>query len=149
MRSDSTIEVRVTRRFAATPERVFDAWLDPVGARRWLFVTPGGEMRRVEMDAREGGEWIVVERREAGDALHQGRYTTIDRPRLLAFTFSTGPDEPASPVTVRIEPRDDDGCDLALTHEMDAKWAEWADRTRQGWQRIVDGLARTLGERDA
>jgi uncharacterized protein YndB with AHSA1/START domain len=146
MPGGSPIEVRVSRHFTSPPERVFDAWLDPASARHWLFATPGGEMVRVEMDARPGGAWTVVERRPAGDASHHGRYVTIDRPRLLAFTFGTDPSEPPSPVTVTIAPVDGGGCEATLVHEMPAKWAAYAGKTRDGWQHILDGLARTLGE---
>jgi len=58
--------VEVTRRIAAPPERVFDAWLDPDSVRRWLFATPGGVMERAEVDPRIGGRFTIVERRGVG-----------------------------------------------------------------------------------
>ena len=42
MNNNHPVIVRVSRRFDASPERVFDAWLDPATAGRWLFATPGG-----------------------------------------------------------------------------------------------------------
>ncbi|MGH9720705.1 MAG: SRPBCC family protein [Bryobacteraceae bacterium] len=32
------VNVRVTRHFDASPERVFDAWLDPEMIGKWMFV---------------------------------------------------------------------------------------------------------------
>jgi uncharacterized protein YndB with AHSA1/START domain len=142
--SSGPIRLSVTRRFDASPERVFDAWLDPAKARRFLFATPGGAMVRVEIDARVGGRFCIVERRGEVDAEHHGIYLEIDRPRRLVFTF--GPEkEAAEParVTVDITPAGA-GCVLTLTHEMSAAWAEYADRTREGWTSIVAGLAASL-----
>ncbi len=55
MTADSRIFVRVTRRFDASAERVFDAWLGPAKASRFLFATPAGQMVRADIDARVGG----------------------------------------------------------------------------------------------
>ncbi len=83
----------VTRDFAASPERVFDAWLDPAQAARFLFATPGGEMLQVEIDARIGGRALIVERRPGGDARHRLQFETIERPRRLVFLFAADPAE--------------------------------------------------------
>lgn len=141
------IQLQVSHHYAAPPERVFDAWLDAEGIGRWLFATPGGEMKRVELEARVGGRFIVEERRGDTLARHLGQYLTIERPRRLVFSFTTDPDEPPSRVTVEIEATDE-GSALTLTHEMDPIWSDYTDRTRGGWTRILAGLDRVVGDDD-
>lgn len=134
-----TFDIRVTRRFDASAERVFDAWLDPDMARRFLFATPAGEMVRVEIDARVGGRFLIIERRDGEDAEHVGEYVEIDRPHRLVFSFWSGGSEPSS-VTIEIA-SDATGCELTLTHEIDAQYADYEERTRGGWSGILEGLA--------
>jgi len=133
--------VEVSRRFAAPPEAVFDAWLDPESVKHWLFATPDGAMERVEIDPRVGGGFAIVERRGADLAEHFGEYVEIDRPNRLAFDFWTSFSDERTRVTVAIAP-DGDGALLTLRHE--GVWADWEEKTRQGWTMILDGLARTL-----
>ena len=142
MNSDPLM-VRVSRAYRAPPERVFDAWLDPAIAERFLFATADGRRVRLEIDARVGGRFRIDEQRGDELATHSGEYREIDRPRRLVFTFAAEPAEPPTLVTIDIVPTDD-GCELTLTHEMDAKWAEWADRTREGWAQMLGGLDAAL-----
>jgi uncharacterized protein YndB with AHSA1/START domain len=131
----------MTRHFDASPERVFDAWLDPSTAGKWLFATPSGQMMRVEIDARVGGKFLLV-RRDGDDVDHVGEYLEIDRPRRLVFTFKVPKYSPDSTkVIIDIAPAGK-GCDLTLTHE--GVLPEWLDRTRQGWTMILDSLTREL-----
>lgn len=137
------IVLKVERRIAAPPERVFDAWLDPEGVGRWLFATPGGVMERVQIDARVGGRFLIAERRDGELAEHFGEYLEIDRPRRLVFSFAAVRDSGYTRVTVTIV-SDGDGSRLTLVHEMDPQWADYKDRTREGWTKILEGLDRFL-----
>ena len=143
----NSVILTVTRDFAAPPERVFDAWLDPAIARRFLFATPDGEMLTCEIDARVGGRAQIVERRATGDADHRLQFEEIDRPRRLVFLFAADPAQEGewTRVTLDIEAIDG-GTHLTLTHEMDPQWASYEDQTRQGWTMILDTLARTIGD---
>jgi uncharacterized protein YndB with AHSA1/START domain len=113
------IPVVASHRFESPPERVFDAWLDRDTVRHSRFATPTGEMVPAE-------------------------YLEVTRPSRLIFTFSTGEPE-ADRVTLEIVP-DGEGSDLTLTHQLSARWAEHADRTRDEWVGILQGLADALGE---
>lgn len=134
----------VSRRFGATPEQVFDAWLDPAIAGKWLFATPGGNMLRAEIDARVGGRFVFVERRGEFEAYHGGEYYALVRPRLLCFSFAVNPDlTDAATVNVEITPIDG-GCELVLKQTMDKRFAEYLDRSIAGWTKLLDNLAATL-----
>lgn len=135
--------VEVTRRIAAPPGRVFDAWLDPDGVGRWLFATPDGAMEKVEIDPSVGGGFTIAERRGADLAEHHGEYVEVDRPRRLAFDFWTSFSEERTRVTINIVP-DGEGSLIILTHK--GVWADYDERTRQGWTMILDGLANTLAD---
>jgi uncharacterized protein YndB with AHSA1/START domain len=133
--------VIVERRIAASPETVFDAWLDPDRAGRWLFRTADGVLERCEIDARVGGRFRIDERRGDEVAEHFGEYVEIDRPSRLAFDFWTSFSDERTRITIDIAP-DGDGSHLTLTHE--GVWEDWADKTRVGWTTILDNLAKAL-----
>lgn len=134
--------VVVTRRFDAPAERVFDAWLDPAAAGRWLFATPEGKMLRVEINARVAGKFVIVEQRADGPVEHIGTYREIDRPRRIVFDFSVPKySSESTRVTVEIVPRGP-ACELTLTHE--GVLPDYRERTVQGWTGILARLAEIL-----
>lgn len=142
MSAGTTATVRVTRRFDAAAERVFDAWLDPKQAAKFLFATPTGQMVRADIDARVGGSFCFVDRRDSKDVEHTGVYLEIDRPRRLVFTFMVPTYSDANTrVTIEIVAQGK-GCELSLTH--DGVLVEWASGTETGWAGILDTLASTL-----
>ncbi len=134
--------VRVTRKYAATPDRVFDAWLDPAKAGKFLFATPTGTMVKAEIDPRVGGKFLFVDRRDGVDVRHEGEYLEIDRPHRLVFSFLV-PQYSMETTTIQIQVCPLDlGSVVTLTHE--GVFEDYIARTEQGWTMILNGLAETL-----
>jgi uncharacterized protein YndB with AHSA1/START domain len=140
-----TIEIAVRKQFDFPAETVYDAWLDENKVGEWLFATPKGVITRVEMDARIGGGYLIVDKRPEGEAEHFGEYVQLKRPRLIEFTFSVDRQYPGKDrVLIEIIPMGN-ACDVTLHHWMDAKWLEFMERTRESWLDILLGLECTLG----
>jgi uncharacterized protein YndB with AHSA1/START domain len=134
--------VRVERSYRAPAARVFDAWLDPAIAGRWLFATASQPLARVDIEARVAGTFCLVERHAGTLVLHTGTYVALVPPRRLAFTLSScDRAEPDSLVTVAITPQRT-GCVLALSHE--GLPVGRIRELRSRWIGILFGLGATL-----
>ncbi|MCI0388205.1 MAG: SRPBCC domain-containing protein [Acidobacteria bacterium] len=146
MNTEPNVKVRVTRRFDASPERVFDAWLDPEMIGKFMFGPSlrEEEVLRLAVDPSVGGSFSFLVRRQGEEIDHVGKYREIDRPRRLVFTWGiAGESVDESVVIIDIVPHEG-GSELTLTHEMDPKWADYASRTEAGWTKMLDALAKTL-----
>lgn len=77
----SDIVTTVTRTIAAPPERVFDVWIDPK--------SPGGPWHgeRVILNAVVDGLFYMAVKHQGRVWPHYGRFLTLDRPRLIEFTW--------------------------------------------------------------
>ncbi len=139
MTRETPAPVVVTQAFSAPPERVFDAFLDPKIARRFLFATATGDMITAQIDARVGGRFTFTERRpDMGEVRHVGEYLEIERPRRLVFTFGVPQFDPRmTTVSIEIRPTAG-GCELTLTNA--GVPPDYAERNHQGWSRILAGL---------
>lgn len=141
-------EVQIVKEFNASSEMVFDAWLDPEKIGRWMF-GPGirdEEILKLELNPIVGGAYSFVVRRGEEVINHLGRYLVLERPRRLEFTWGIESEsEEESVVSIEIEPAGK-GCKLTLTHKLDPKWKEYADRTHAAWSRMLDELEEVISE---
>jgi uncharacterized protein YndB with AHSA1/START domain len=138
MTSETRAVVRVSHKFSLPPERVLDGWLNPEIARKWLFATPTGQIVRVDIDARVGGSFVIVDRRDGEDVEHCGKYIEIDRPRLLVFALVVPMiSTEESKVTIEIATTGN-GCELSLVHE--GVFPEYVEPCQSGWGALLKAL---------
>jgi len=136
--------VRVQRVMPATPEVVFDEWLDPEALADWMCPRPsrcvavtvephvGG---RVRFDVDTSGSLVLI----------TGQFLDIDRPKLLRFTWShSGWVDPTvtSIVNVAFEPVGDDQTLMSIEHSLLPPEA-YEDHHR-GWMVTADQLVALL-----
>ncbi len=100
-----------------------------------------GEILITQVDAKVGGSFCFSDRRPMGEAVHWGRYRQFNRPNVLAFSWNAGlqrtnTDDPLSLVTITLT-NNTRGCDVSLTHSMDAQWRDYLQRTENGWRNML------------
>ena len=145
--AEPPVRVEVTRCFEASAERVYDAWLQPQMIGRWMFGPSlrDEEVLRLDVDARVGGAFSFLVRRQGTDIDHVGHYRVLERPTRLEFTWGIlGQSVDESHVVIDIRPLAGGGCELRLTHEIPAAWASYAERTQAGWTLMLGALAEVL-----
>jgi len=120
---------------------VFEAWIDPAIAKRWLFARASRPLARARIDARAGRSFSLEDRDGSERIVWTGRYLEITKPRRLVFAYSSGDRSAAARVYVEIVPLAA-GCELTLMHEgAPAKLSASIDGR---WAGMLYGLAETL-----
>lgn len=154
--SPDEVVLRLTRRFAAPRERVFDAWTDPRLLRRWWAALQGWETSRAEVDLRPRGRYVLSMRDDASGAIHTvaGEYVEVRRPERLSYTW-TWEGEPqemrgSERTLVLVEfAEDGGGTRVDLTHRGFAD-GHIRDLHGEGWAGCLDKLERRVfGEEES
>ena len=142
MTLENSRTLRITRYFDAPPERVFDAWLDPKLASKWLFTTAQSVEHHVELDARVGGTFTITDWRGGKKYTAVGEYLEIDRPHRLVFKYGMPQfSEDFDHITVGFIPKGA-GCEMTLTQRGMSTDGEKS--AEQGWGGMFTVLAEVL-----
>jgi uncharacterized protein YndB with AHSA1/START domain len=144
--STGKITLRLTRRFAAPRERVFDAWTTAEALKRW-WCPPGWEPERIEVDLRTGGAYHLGMRQLDGDAVVSidGRFLDVHRPEKVVYTWRwRGAFEgmPETRVTVEFLALEG-GTEVVVLHENFPDVPLW-QRHRSGWIAACDRMEQIL-----
>lgn len=124
----------------APAERIFEALIDPAQRTKWWGRKGRFETTHMESDLRPGGRWKMSGTGMGGKPFHiSGAYRTIERPRVIAFTWLPDWDEDATETLVRFDLHEDGGVTtVRLTH---SGFASATSRARhQGWPQILAWL---------
>ncbi len=135
---DDTV-LRLTRRFDAPRERVFEAWTDPELLRQWWAAMAGWETSSAEVDLRPHGRYRLSMRDPEHGAEYTvgGEYVEVRPPERLVYTW-TWAGEPqemhgSERTLVTVEFAENaDGTDVVLTHSGFAD-ASIRDLHGEGW----------------
>ncbi len=140
----TTSTVTVARTVAASPERVFEAWVDAERLAAWWWPQLAGTT--YDVDARPGGTFRIHS--PAIGATVTGVYTEVAPPGRLAFTWTWKDEgEPEAvledTVTVTFVP-EGGGTLVTVAHTSTAHVP--GGGAEQGWNDVMDRLARVVGQ---
>ena len=148
MSHDPSFELTLTRRIGASPETVFDAFVNAETLARWC-APRGMSVPEAALDARVGkGFTMTMVGAEGAHYKVGGRYVEIERPTRISHTWQWVDEDspaPATAVLIELEPCPE-GTELVLKH------SGFTDlRTRDahvaGWNSSLNRLVEMLDPR--
>ena len=138
--------LQIERTFHASAQAVFEAWTSEEVLRRWWHAAHDWETIEASVDLRVGGALRVVMRDPHEDVEYGGggRYTEIDPPRRLAFTWLWNGSDKRQLIEIDLD-EVGDVTTVRFTHRD--LWDEEAVRShRDGWEKCFDNLERVLAD---
>ena len=131
--------------FKVPPQRVYDAILDPAMIARFMFgpLLREEEVMHVQNEPKVGGQFSFKVRRGDQELDHVGTYLELSPPTRIVFTWAVVPQQDYSTVSIDIAPTTE-GCSLRLTHNMPPEYADFVDRARGSWEKMLGVLAALL-----
>ena len=135
------IDITVSRTIPASPEKIFDVWIDPK--------SPGGPWfgaERAILNPVVDGLFYHAVKWEGRTWPHYGRFVEIDRPRRIKHTWMSEATKGAeSTVTITLEPRGDQT--EVTIHHAGVPDDETGRRHKDGWTWILSALEQGMAAR--
>jgi uncharacterized protein YndB with AHSA1/START domain len=136
--------VIVQRVLPATPDVVFEEWIDPNALAEWMCPRPARAIK-VDLEPTVGGHVRIDIEEDGVEFYVSGRYLKLERPHLLRFTWScstwTDPNWQTI-VTVSLEPHG--GVDTLMTIHHTLLPEGTVENHQHGWTLIAEQLGRSL-----
>ena len=134
-----------------TPQRIYDAWLDPALVRRWMSRNMDAkfenyEVTDIRIDPKVNGRFFFGGKQDGEQSDAWGYYRELVPARRIVFTWfvEAGEEkEDNSTVTLELEPLGS-GTRARMSHEMDAQWEPYAAQTAEAWRGMLAAIDKTL-----
>jgi uncharacterized protein YndB with AHSA1/START domain len=136
--------LRLERTFNAPATKVFEAWTSAEVMRRWWHAEHNWETPLAEVDGRVGGAIRVAMRNPADGTAYigRGKYTVLDPPRRLAFTWAWE-SNPSAQQLIEVEFIDHGDRTTVVLTNAGLPEEELGDY-RDGWEKAFDNLELAL-----
>lgn len=134
----------IERAFQAPAQAVFDAWTSEEVMRRWFHGQHDWETPEAEVDLRIGGAVRVVMRDPQEGTEHGGggRYTEIDPPARLAFTWTW--DEDTRETLIELDFEEAEGVTAVRMTHSNLRDEESLRNHNEGWTACLHNLEQAL-----
>ena len=131
--------------FNMSSQRVYAAILDVEMISRFMFgpLLREEDILHIENDPKVGGEFSYKVRRGENEIDHVGRFLELTPPSRIVFTWGIVGHDGGSVVFIDIAPTNE-GCTVTLTHEMTPDSADFVDRARAAWEKMLGVLSTLL-----
>lgn len=142
--TDLTLTCR--RTINASPERVYNAWLDPRMMTRFMAGAEDMHVAEARSDARVGGRFFVLMMADK-PVPHEGTYKALTPFSRIVFTWESPYAPPESEVELQFAPVDG-GTEVVLTQTRFLTESN-RDGHSKGWTMILGRLDAALATADA
>lgn len=138
------LELTVSRKIAASREKVFNAWLSPEILAQFMRPPTGdAAASKVKTDPVKGGRFSIVMVTAEREIPHAGTYLEIDPYSRLAFTWESPYSLDDSVVTIDLAELGPDATEITLK-QVKFRSEEARQGHTKGWNSILDNLEESL-----
>ncbi len=132
------LTLNVSRTINATPENLFNAWLDPKMLARFMAPGPDMTVPHAANDPVVGGRFNIIMKAGDQELPHAGTYKEIDPHSRLVFTWESAMSVDDSTVTLTFKPVNG-GTEVNL-HQVKFQNEEMRNNHEDGWGHILEML---------
>lgn len=132
------LSLNISRTINATPEALFNAWLDPKMLTRFMAPGPNTTVPHAANDPVVGGRFDIIMKVGDQELPHAGTYKEIDPHSRLVFSWESPMSVDGSTVTLTFKPVDG-GTEINL-HHVKFQNEEKRNNHEGGWNAILDKL---------
>lgn len=132
--------IRVSRVLIGSPERIFEAWINPAVLQRWLAP-------KAEVDARDGGHFRLEVAKPEGVHVVTGRYLEFKANERLVMTWvydgPMGPGDMEALLSIELR-KHSSNTELTLQHDKLTNPAYRETIAKGAWTTALDRLETLL-----